>query len=228
MPLSAIQIDKWHVVALTVPNLRTKHLSLSFTSYWEAGSSSALFASGSPETGPRSVCRKSAAFLFLSACNCFSFDSLEAWASFSRAAAASRSSSFCLAKGNEISGQHRREVVRGTKTKQKKKIVLANAFHLLHDPCMLCTGQSGFIHQRSHQGQSAECDTVLFWLGAAADIRADGKGLLPPLSALRTLLGLNQPKKTQLHLNFLNIIKDTWMGENNMQGKKETKGKKSE
>lgn len=67
-------------------------------------SSSTLLASGSPAKGLRRVCRKSAAFLFLSACSCFSLDSLDAWASFSLAAAARRSSSFCLAKGEEIRG----------------------------------------------------------------------------------------------------------------------------
>lgn len=48
-------------------------------------------------SGPRSACRNRAAFRLRSACSCFSLHSLEAWASFSRAAAAKRSSSFCLA-----------------------------------------------------------------------------------------------------------------------------------
>lgn len=63
------------------------------TSGGAKGSSARL----SSASGPRSVCRNRAAFRLRSACSCFSFHSLEAWASFSRAAAAKRSSSFCLA-----------------------------------------------------------------------------------------------------------------------------------
>lgn len=70
------------------------------------------------------------------------------------------------------------------------------------------TGEPGFLHQRSHQGQPAECDALLLRPGAEADIRADGEGLVPTLPALRTLLGLNQPKKAQLHLDLVLIIKD--------------------
>lgn len=47
------------------------------------------------------VCKNKAAFLLRSAWSCFSFDSLDAWASFSRAAAARRSSSFCFATENK-------------------------------------------------------------------------------------------------------------------------------
>lgn len=72
----------------------------------------------------------------------------------------------------------------------------------------LSTGEPGFLHQRSHQGQPAECDALLLRPSAEADIRADGEGLISPLPALRTLLGLNQPKKAQFHLDLILIIKD--------------------
>lgn len=81
-------------------------------------------------------------------------------------------------------------------------------FPWLTSPRYLSTGEPGFLHQRSHQGQPAECDALLLRPSAAADIRADGKGLISPVPALRTLLGLNQPKKGQLHLNLILIIKD--------------------
>lgn len=70
------------------------------------------------------------------------------------------------------------------------------------------TGEPGFLYQRSHERQPAECDTLLLRPSAEADIRADGKGLISPVPALRTLLGLNQPKKGQLHLDLILIIKD--------------------
>lgn len=81
-------------------------------------------------------------------------------------------------------------------------------FPWLTSPRYLSTGEPGFLHQRSHQGQPAECDALLLRPSAAADIRADGKGLISPVPALRTLLGLNQPKKGQLHLDLIFIIKD--------------------
>lgn len=85
---------------------------------------------------------------------------------------------------------------------------LLSAFPVAHVSRYLPTGEPGFLHQRSHQGQPAECDALLLRPSAAADIRADGKGLISPVPALRTLLGLNQPKKGQLHLDLLLIIKD--------------------
>lgn len=88
----------------------SKVISRSPTSSCAAESSPARLASASPAKGLRRVWRKSAAFLFLSACSCFSLDSFDAWASFSRAAAARRSSSFCLAKGGE-GGTSRWEMV---------------------------------------------------------------------------------------------------------------------
>lgn len=78
----------------------------------------------------------------------------------------------------------------------------------LTSPGYFSTGKPGFLHQRSHKGQPAECDTLLLWASAEADIRADGKGLISPVPAFRTLLGLNQPKKAQLHLDLILIIKD--------------------
>lgn len=81
-------------------------------------------------------------------------------------------------------------------------------FPWLTSPRYLSAGEPGFLHQRSHQGQPAECDALLLRPSAAADIRADGKGLISPVPALRTLLGLNQPKKGQLHLDLVLIIKD--------------------
>lgn len=81
-------------------------------------------------------------------------------------------------------------------------------FLWLTSPGYLSTGEPGFLYQRSHQGQPAECDALLLRPSAEADIRADGKGLISPLPALGTLLGLNQPKKAQLHLNLILIIKD--------------------
>ena len=94
------------------------------------GSSSARFASGSPEPGARSVWRNRAAFLFLSACSCFSLDSLLAWASFSRAAAASRSSSFSLAGGRgekshrgSVTGRHTGRSLRRSSPRQKYTLV---------------------------------------------------------------------------------------------------------
>lgn len=68
--------------------------------------------------------------------------------------------------------------------------------------CFSSSGEPGLVHQGSHQGQPAECDALLLRPGAAADIRADGEGLISPLPALRTLLGLGQPKKAQLHLHL--------------------------
>lgn len=60
------------------------------------GFSSAFPASASGR-GFFKVCKNKAAFLLRSAWSCFSLDSLDACASFSLAAAASRSSSFCFA-----------------------------------------------------------------------------------------------------------------------------------
>lgn len=102
-------------------NINLKKINDSHTSSCADASSSALLASGSPAKGPRRVCRKSAAFLFLSACSCFSLDSLDAWASFSLAAAARRSSSFCLAKGRK---ERRKEVAewRWNKTRTERVI----------------------------------------------------------------------------------------------------------
>lgn len=78
----------------------------------------------------------------------------------------------------------------------------------LTSPGYLSAGEPGFLHQRPHQGQPAECDALLLRSGAEADIRADGKGLISPVPALRTLLGLNQPKKAQLHLDLILVIRD--------------------
>lgn len=59
---------------------------------------SSIFSVSASARGFFRVCKNSAAFLLRSACSCFSFDSLEACASFSLAAAANLSSSFCFAK----------------------------------------------------------------------------------------------------------------------------------
>lgn len=59
---------------------------------------SSIFSVSASAKGFFRVCKNSAAFLLRSACSCFSFDSLEACASFSLAAAANLSSSFCFAK----------------------------------------------------------------------------------------------------------------------------------
>lgn len=87
----------------------------------------------------------------------------------------------------------------------------------LPPPPLASAGESGFVHQRPHQGQPAECDALLLRPGAAADIRADGEGLIPPIPALRTLLGLNQPKKAQLHLDFVLVIRDAARTDKNKQ-----------
>lgn len=98
--------------------------------------------------------------------------------------------------------------VSGNITENSCTVLLLLLFPLLTSPGYLSTGEPGFLHQRSHQGQPAECDALLLRPSAEADIRADGKGLISPLPALRTLLGLNQPKKAQLHLDLILIIKD--------------------
>lgn len=59
---------------------------------------SSIFSVSASARGFFRVCKNKAAFLLRSACSCFSFDSLEACASFSLAAAANLSSSFCFAK----------------------------------------------------------------------------------------------------------------------------------
>lgn len=80
------------------------------------------------------------------------------------------------------------------------------------------SGEPGLVHPGPHQGEPAECDALLLRPGAAADIRADGEGLIPPLPALRTLLGLGQPKKAQLHLHLHVVLRDGQEGRRERRG----------
>lgn len=107
-----------------------------------------------------------------------------------------------------IAIQSCKEVSKSIPEKSCTSLLLLLLFLRLTFPGYFSTGKPGFLHQRSHQGQPAECDALLLRPSAEADIRADGKRLISPIPALRTLLGLNQPKKAQLHLDLILIIKD--------------------
>lgn len=100
---------------------------------------------------------------------------------------------------------HARRSAGARRLKPEKKanqtlLVVGSSSHVWF--CFSFAGEPGLVHQGSHQGQPAECDALLLRPGAAANIRADGEGLISPLPALRTLLGLGQPKKAQLHLDL--------------------------
>lgn len=116
-------------------------------------------------SGPRRVCRNRAAFLLRSAWSCLSFDSLEAWASFSLAAAANRSSSFCLAgkergkeKGREVRHTHiyldTHHMLLKTKSMSKWACVPKRSEFLLLSKCKIFLDQithhlPGFVNRRA-------------------------------------------------------------------------------